>query len=120
MGKDEEKGATTRNVGATGAKKSGRKSKGAKGEKNATRAKTGAQKARKPSGLDAAVKVLQEAGEPLSCKQIVERALEKGYWQSEGRTPAATIYSAILREIQKKGDQARFRKAERGKFVLAE
>jgi hypothetical protein len=64
-------------------------------------------------------KVLAEAGEPLSCKQIVERAFEKGYWQSEGKTPHATVYSAILREIQAKGDEARFRKAARGRFELA-
>ena len=72
------------------------------------------------SGLDAAAKVLEEAGEPLSCKAIVERAFEKGYWRSDGETPHATIYAAILREIQKKGDGARFRKVGRGLFALAE
>jgi len=71
------------------------------------------------SGLDAAAKVLEEADEPLSCKAIVERAFQKGYWQSEGKTPAATVYAAILREIQNKGDDARFRKVGRGKFTLA-
>jgi len=71
------------------------------------------------SGLDAAAKVLAEAGEPLNCKAIVERAFEAGYWQSDGKTPAATIYAAILREIQKKGADARFRKVARGKFELA-
>lgn len=70
------------------------------------------------SGLDAAAKVMAEAGEPLGCKTIVERAIEKGYWKTGGKTPAGTIYAAILREMQKKGDQARFRKAERGKFAL--
>ena len=44
---------------------------------------------------------------------------ENGYWKSEGKTPAATIYSAILREIQRKGDASRFRKTGRGKFALA-
>jgi len=102
------------------AKKSARESKGGKAEKKATRAKTGAQGEKPMSGLDAAAKVLAEAGEPLSCKAIVERAFEKGYWQSEGKTPAATIYAAILREIQKKGDEARFVKAGRGLFALAE
>lgn len=97
-----EKEAHKANMGARGAKKSGRK-----GEE------------RGMSGLGAAAKVLEEAGEPLNCKQMVERAFEKGYWQSEGKTPHSTIYSSILREIQKKGDQARFRKAERGKFALA-
>jgi len=78
-----------------------------------------------------AAKVLQEAGGPLSCKAIVEWALEKGYWKTDGKTPAATIYAAILREIQKKGNGAHtprrvnFRKAcppgrvARGKFELA-
>ena len=31
----------------------------------------------------------------------------------------ATIYSAIIREIAVKGDKARFRKVERGRFTLA-
>ena len=77
-----------------------------------------ATKEKRMSGLDAAAKVMAEAAEPLQCKVIVDRALEKGYWKTEGKTPAATMYSAILREIQKKGDQARFQKAERGKFTL--
>jgi HB1, ASXL, restriction endonuclease HTH domain len=84
----------------------------------APRAKEGAEEGGL-SGLDAAARVLEEAGEPLSCKAIVERAFAKGYWRSDGKTPAATIYAAVLREVQKKGDQARFRKAARGKFDLA-
>jgi hypothetical protein len=70
------------------------------------------------SGLDAAAKVLADAGEPLGCKTIVERAIEKGYWKTGGKTPAATVYAAILREIQKKGDASRFAKADRGMFTL--
>ena len=70
------------------------------------------------SGLDAAAKVLADAGEPLNCKTIVERAIEKGYWKTGGKTPAATVYAAILREIQKKGDASRFAKADRGMFML--
>jgi len=70
------------------------------------------------SGLDAAAKVLADAGEPLNCKTIVERAIEKGYWKTGGKTPAATVYAAIIREIAKKGDTSRFAKAERGKFTL--
>jgi hypothetical protein len=86
-------------------------SDGAKPEKERTTTKQG--------GLSGAVKVLEEAGEPLNCKQMVERMLEKGYWQTDGKTPSATIYSAILREIKEKGEGARFRKTERGKFTLA-
>ncbi len=75
--------------------------------------------ARKPGGLDAAAQVLAQAKEPLSCKDLVERMLAQGLWQTNGKTPAATIYSAILREIMTRGDAARFRKADRGRFALA-
>ena len=33
-----------------------------------------------------------------------------------GKTPHATLYAAILREIEAGGKDARFRKTERGKF----
>lgn len=55
----------------------------------------------------------------MNCKAIVERMLAEGLWQTSGKTPAATIYSAVLREIQRKGDASRFVKVERGKFALA-
>ena len=43
----------------------------------------------------------------------------QGLWSSPaGKTPSATLYSALLRELQVKGEQARFVKAERGKFAL--
>ena len=71
------------------------------------------------SGLDAAAKVLAEAKDPLSCKDIVTLALENGYWKTNGKTPEATLYAAIIREIAAKGDAARFRKVEKGKFTTA-
>jgi len=74
---------------------------------------------RGPSGLDAAATVLAQAGEPLNTKTMVERMLAKGLWKTGGKTPAATIYAAILRECATKGAQARFRKVARGKFELA-
>ena len=75
---------------------------------------------RKVSALNAAAQVLSEAAEPLTTKQLVETMATKGLWTSPcGKTPAATLYSAILREIGTKGDDARFKKAEQGKFTLA-
>lgn len=72
------------------------------------------------SGLDAAAQVLAEAGQPLNAKAILERILAKGLWRTGGKTPEATLYSAMLREMQKKGEQSRFAKAaERGKFISA-
>ena len=67
---------------------------------------------RKPGCLDAAVRVLQEAGKPMGCQDIVKEALAKGYWQTKGATPAATLYAAIIRECAAKGAKARFRRAE--------
>ncbi len=90
------------------------------GAKSNTRAKRepGEKKPRKPSGLDAAVAVLAEAGKPLNTTDMVKRMLETGMWQTGGKTPAATIYAAIITEISKKGEQSRFRKVDRGLFEL--
>jgi hypothetical protein len=72
----------------------------------------------KTSLLDAAILVLGDAKTPMNCKDIIQAILEKKLWSTIGKTPAATLYSSILREIQKKGSEARFVKAERGKFAL--
>ena len=70
------------------------------------------------SGLDATAKVLEESGQPMTTKEMVEAAEAKGYWKSPGgKTPHATVYSAIIREIAAKGSDSRFRKTERGKFA---
>ena len=73
----------------------------------------------KMSGLDAAAKVLAEAGKPMNCKAIAEQAIAKGYWSTNGQTPWATLYSAILRAIRHNPDEARFRKTGPGLFALA-
>jgi hypothetical protein len=75
-------------------------------------------KAKKTSALDAALRVLTEAGQPMTCPEMIVQMAAKGYWTSPGgKTPAATLYSAILRETQTKGDASRFVKAARGKFA---
>jgi HB1, ASXL, restriction endonuclease HTH domain len=75
----------------------------------------------KLSALDAAAKVLGETGQAMNCQELIAAMAAQGYWSSpRGRTPAGTLYSAVLREIQTRGDQARFRKTERGKFALRE
>lgn len=73
---------------------------------------------RKLCGLDAAAQVLAEAGGPLNTKDMVERMLAGGLWKTDGKTPTATIYAAIIREIATKGEKARFKKVERGKFEV--
>ena len=92
--------------------------KPAKAAKPKKEAKPKEAKPKKMSALDAAAKVLAEAGEPLGAKQMVEAMTVKGYWTSPGgKTPHATLYSAILREIGTKGKDARFKKTDRGRFA---
>ena len=70
--------------------------------------------------VDAAILILHEAGnKPMNVKDIVEAILAKKLWSTTGKTPAATLYSSILRDIQKKGSEARFKKVDRGQFALA-
>ncbi len=71
------------------------------------------------SALDAAAKVLAESDTALNTKQLVDAMTTRGYWTSPGgKTPHATLYSAILREIAGKGSESRFVKTERGQFTL--
>ena len=94
--------------------------KDAKAKKPRAKQQKVEKKPKRLSGLDAAARVLEETGEPMNVKQIVELAEQKGYWKSPGgKTPWATVYSAMIREIKKRGQEARFRKAERGRFVHA-
>lgn len=103
---------------ATGKKKVLKASKEPKTSKEHATGERRVKGAKRTSGLDAAAKVLAEAGTPLNAKVMVVQMLAKGLWKTTGKTPAATIYAAIIREIAAKGPEARFRKTERGKFEL--
>ncbi len=70
------------------------------------------------SGLDAAAQVLGRAKEPLDAKTIAERAIAAG-WKTNGATPHATLYAAMIREIKAKGKEARFAKVDKGRFTAA-
>jgi hypothetical protein len=76
--------------------------------------------AEKLSAIDAAVRVLGENGRAMTCKEMISAMAARGFWTSPaGKTPSATLYSGILKEINLKGTDARFKKTERGKFALA-
>lgn len=119
--------STTRTPKSGKAKTKGGKTKSAKrtrtpsvAEPNSTASSDSATPATKPiSGLDAAATILRDASEPLDVKTIVARMLERGLWTTAGKTPAATIYSAIIREIKAKGSRSRFLKSDRGRFAAA-
>ncbi len=112
-------------------KKSKKTRKSSAKEKATAKAKTpakpkaaGKQKEKRVSALDAAAQVLKKAGKPMHSREMIEVMTEQGLWKSPaGKTPAATVYSAMLREIQKSVDSggqpvSRFRKVERGQFAF--
>jgi len=111
--------AATGDAAPTGAKTAKKATQDAKPAGKRDTGERAAKGAKRPSGLDAAAQVLADADEPLSVKEVVALALGRKLWQTNGKTPAATIYAAIIREIATKGDAARFRKVDRGKFTLA-
>jgi HB1, ASXL, restriction endonuclease HTH domain len=88
-------------------------------KKRIRRTKPAEPKPGRTSALDAAAKVLAEEGRPMNCQELIGAMAMKGYWSSPGgKTPAATLYSALLREIDTKGDAARFVKVGKGMFAL--
>lgn len=81
-------------------------------------------KPRRVSALDAAAEVLKAEGKPMRAKDLIEVMAAKGLWSSlNGRTPEATLYAAMIREIRRAvetGTVSRFRKTDRGQFEYNE
>lgn len=74
--------------------------------------------AKRVSAIDAAATVLASAKQPMRTKTMIEQMAAKGLWTSPGgKTPEATLYSAILREIGTKKNDARFKKVDCGMFT---
>jgi hypothetical protein len=62
--------------------------------------------------------VLRETGQALTCPELIAQMAAQGYWSSpKGKTPEATLYAALAREIQLKGEAARFHKTAPGRFA---
>jgi hypothetical protein len=67
--------------------------------------------------LDAAAQVLAKADKPMNSQDLITAMAEQGLWKSPGgKTPHATLYAAMIREINEKGKEARFTKVDRGMF----
>jgi len=80
-------------------------------------AEAGEAKPKRASAINAAAQVLEAAGAAMNTMEMIAAMDEQKLWTSPGgKTPHATLYSAILREIGTKGEAARFRKVERGRF----
>lgn len=54
----------------------------------------------------------------MRAKDLIAAMADQGLWSSpNGKTPEATLYAAMIREIADKASEARFRKVERGLFA---
>lgn len=90
----------------------------AKPAKKKTTKTTADARGKKMSLINAAIEVLGKAKEPMNCKEMVQAVFDDKLWApGTGRTPHATLYSAILRDL--KSDTPRFEKVDRGQFQLA-
>ena len=111
----------TRKTSTTTKKTTARKTNAKKATTTKTPAKkTTVKKAdKKLSQIDAALAVLKKARKPMSCKEMVEAMAKQKLWTSPGgKTPDATLYAAILRDLRN-GKDARFKKTAPGRFTNA-
>jgi restriction system protein len=77
------------------------------------------------SFTDCAQRVLEEFGgkKPMHYKEITEKALQKGWLVTGGKTPEATMYAQVITEIkrqQKRGERPRFVQHGRGYVGLSQ
>ena len=68
--------------------------------------------------LDAAAVVLRKSKTALSTREIIALVVERKLWEPTGTTPWGSLSAALNRDIQANGTQSRFKKAQRGKYVL--
>ena len=69
------------------------------------------------SGLDAAFAILSESGIPMNAAAITKLAIERGLWNPDGATPAATLSAALQTDVRK-GENARFVKVGAGLYTV--
>ena len=88
------------------------------GKKRTKKPKDAPAKDKKLSLIAAAEQVLAKAKKPLTTKEMVAQVVAAGLWTpGAGKTPHATLYSAILRDMKSK--TPRFQKVDRGQFTLS-
>lgn len=78
------------------------------------------------SALTAAAQLLadratKERTAGLSAHDLIGRMAKAKLWSSPGgKSPASTLYAAMLREINSRGEESRFARGERGRFTLVD
>lgn len=67
---------------------------------------------------DAIIKVLEQSNAPLHYVEISEQILSRGYYATDGATPAATVNARISSSIKHDGDASLFIRVGKGTFAL--
>lgn len=67
---------------------------------------------------DAIIEVLRKAGEPLHYKEITQKVLVAGLWETTGTTPASTVRARISEDIKKNKNNSPFVPHGMGKFSV--
>lgn len=68
--------------------------------------------------LQAAEIALKEAGTPLHYKEITQRMIDRGLWQTDGKTPDATVNATIAVDIKQNGTHSLFQRTDKGVYTL--
>lgn len=68
--------------------------------------------------LEAAETILNDARTALTAEEITRRILERGLWQTRGKTPTATVSARLYVDIKKRGVNSRFQLAGKNLFAL--
>ena len=70
------------------------------------------------NSLQAAEVALKEAGKPLHYKEITQLMLDLRLWQTDGKTPDATINATIAVDIKQYGTDSLFQRTDKGVYAL--
>jgi hypothetical protein len=70
------------------------------------------------SWCEAIIKVLEESDTPLHYSEITSQILSRGYYRTDGATPAATVNAQIAASIIHDGPRSPFVRVAKGVFTL--
>jgi hypothetical protein len=70
------------------------------------------------SWKEAIIKVLTESATPMHYTEISEQILSRGYYETDGATPAATVNAQMASSIKNDGEKSPFMRVSKGIFGL--
>ena len=68
--------------------------------------------------LTATAQIFAEKAEPMATGEITRLILERGLWQTAGKTPEQTVNASLAVDIKRRGDTSLFQRTSPGHFAL--